>query len=111
MKSIVIITKLFNILTIGITQACILFVTGLFFLGSQENSNDLLEKLPEAFFSRFVAGAIIGIFGCIIMVVGNLLLNRFKPPNEKVRILRIVIFTFLLSIVTSLAGTSFFFFH
>ncbi|WP_111672320.1 hypothetical protein [Algoriphagus litoralis] len=109
MKSIVIITKLFNVLTVGISQACILFVTGLFFLGSQENFNDLLEKLPEAFFNRFFAGVIIGIFGCIILAVGNLLLNRFKPPHEKVRILRIVIFTFLLSIVTSVAGTSFFF--
>ena len=103
--------KKFNILAIGAIQICVFFVTGLFFLGSQENYIDLLEELPEAFFNRLAAGAIIGIFGSVFVAIGNWILNMIRPDNRKVRVLRSVVVTFSLSLVTSVIGTSWFFFR
>ena len=103
--------KAFNIVAIGALLIFILFVTGIFFLGSRETFNELLGNLPESFLARAAGGIMIGILGCVLLAGANLLLDNADPLNKKARIFRIVWLTLLLSSITSLVGTSFFFYH
>jgi hypothetical protein len=105
------VTRLFNIVTIFALLSFILFVTGFFFIGSQETFARQLEDLPEYFFKRAAAGIVISILGCVVIAVGNLLLGRGSQSNRKVRITRIVILTLVLGSITSLVGAGIFFFR
>jgi hypothetical protein len=102
--------RLFNIITIGALLTFIFFVTAFFFIGSQETFTRQLDELPKYFFGRTAGGVFIGILGCLIVATGNFFFDR-KRTDRRVRIFRIVLLTLLLSILTSVIGTGFFFYN
>ena len=106
-----IVTRAFNIIAIGSLQLLILFVTALFFLGSFETFEELRADMPRSFLNRTLGGVVIGVVGCSIVAAGNLILDRRKFADKRVALLRIVLLTFTLSVLTSILGSTFFFFH
>lgn len=105
------ITRLFNIITIGALLLFILFVTAFFFLGSQETFESQLNNLSKYFFSRVAGGMVIGLLGCVIIGVGNFLLVRKTETNRLHKVYRIVLLTLVLSTFTSIIGTTIFFYY
>lgn len=103
--------RLFNILTIGLLLTFILFVTGFFFIGSYEAFDKQLDNLPEYFLRRTVGGVVIGLLGCIVVGLGNLLIDKRKTPDKRRTIFRIMLWTMLLSVIISAIGTGIFLFH
>ena len=105
------VTRLFNIIAIGSLLTFIFFFTSFFFLGSIETFDRQVVELPEYFFKRSAAGVVIGILGCIVVAVGNFLFDKGQRSDKKARILRIILWTMLLSVITSVVGTAIFFYH
>ena len=110
-NSIKMMTRLFNTITIGVLLTFIFFVTAFFFIGSQETFARQLDELPKYFLGRTMGGVVIGILGCVVVAAGNLLFDRKKCADRRVRIFRIVLLTLLLSVLTSVIGTGMFFYH
>jgi len=106
-----IVTRAFNIIAIGSLQLLILFVTALFFLGSFETFEELRADMPRSFLNRTLGGVVIGVVGCSIVAAGNLILDRRKFADKRVALLRIVLLTSTLSVLTSILGSALFFFH
>lgn len=105
------VTRLFNIIAIGALLTFIFLVTSFFFLGSTETFDRQIAELPEYFFKRSAAGVVIGVPGCIVVIMGNLLFDKGQWADKKVRILRVILWTMLLSAITSVVGTAIFFYH
>ena len=104
------VTRLFNIITIGGLLTFILFVTACFFIGSQETFEVQLKKLPEYFFKRAAGGLVIGLLGCVIIGFGNFLLERKTQTNLR-KVYRILLLTLVLSTFFSIIGTAIFFYY
>lgn len=104
-------TRIFNLVTIATLLTFILFVTAFFFLGSKETFDKQSDELPRYFLGRTVVGAVLGIVGCIVVAMGNLLLDKGDQAGKRTRIFRVVLLTLLLSILTSVIGAGIFFFH
>jgi|LakMenEpi03Aug12_release.lakeMendotaPanAssembly.Ray.scaffolds.fasta_scaffold783076_2 hypothetical protein len=105
------VTRLFNIIAIGSLLTFIFVFTSFFFLGSIETFDRQVVELPEYFFKRSAAGVVIGVLGCIVVAVGNFLFDKGQRTDKKARILRIILWTMLLSVITSVVGTAIFFYH
>ena len=105
------VTRLFNIITIGALLTFIFFVTAFFFIGSQETFEVQLKDLPEYFFKRAAGGLVIGLLGCVIIGSGNFLLERKIQTNRLRKVYRILLLTLVLSTFSSIIGTAIFFYH
>jgi hypothetical protein len=84
-------------------------VTAFFFIGSEETYERLLLDLPLNFMKRTSVGIVLGLLGGVIIVLGNLLLDRGQKNNRKQRLIKVGLATFLLSVIASLIGTTVFF--
>jgi len=105
------ITRVFNIVTITALLSFELFVTGFFFIGSQETFDRQFDSLPEYFFRRTLGGIVIGILGCVFLVLGNLAWDKSNQAEKRNRISKMVLRTLLLSVLISIIGTGIFFYH
>ena len=89
----------------------ILLLTAFFFLGSQEDFLNQTDELGEYFVKRAIAGMSIGLLGCLIVVIGNFIFNAIIKKGERVNVLRIFLITLFVTSLSSIIGTSIFFFH
>lgn len=102
--------RFFNLITISALIVFILFMTAIFYIGSQETfERQVAEGAVTFFVARTFAGVVIGFLGCVIVLVGNLILDKKGGADRGKRIFQIVLLTVGLSLLSSLIGTIVFF--
>jgi uncharacterized membrane protein required for colicin V production len=105
------IQRIFNIISIGALSLLILSITGFFFIGSTETFDKQLMELPEYFLKRTAGGIVVGLLGCVIILIVNIFFNRMTTVADKPSLKRIALATLLFSVISSIIGTAIFFNH
>ncbi len=103
-------TRIFNLTSIAILLGFIVFVTAFLFLGTPETFAEQLTDSPEYFFKRAAGGFVIGLFGCMIIGSGNLLLRPNGQADRLRRTYNTIVLTLALSAICSIIGTAIFFY-
>ena len=96
--------RIFNAVIIALTVLIVFFITSYFYLGNKEtHDSDVSENGVSVFIARTLMGVILGFLGCVVVLLGNLILVR-RVPDKAQRIYRSIVIAAALSAAASVIG-------
>jgi hypothetical protein len=101
--------RLFNIFIILSSSLGVGLLTAVFFLGSEETYLQQTRDMPEYFVKRVGGGIAVGLFGCLLVIMGNLIFNARIEKAKRVSVLRLFLISLLASTISSAIGSVIFF--
>ena len=98
--------RILSSILIGLNSVIIFGLAAILFLGGQSEYEQIRQDLARNFIIRFSTFAVFGLPSIILIA---LLYMLFKP--DMINIKKTLLFALVAFIISSLAGTTFFFFH
>jgi len=103
MKTLNIISTLFISVITGLLSM-------IFYIGSLESKQKLIQQLPFSFLMRFCAFTILGFILIGVLILFNLGINKLKKnEREKINLYQLAKFGFITTIIFCFIGTFIFF--
>lgn len=102
--------KTLNLILIVFSFTLTGLFTSFFFIGSEFTYERQLQDLPNYFIRRLLGGISVGLLCCGILVLLNFILNK-TLKDDKVKLVKLFLFTLLTTSIASIIGTIVFFSH
>lgn len=102
--------RLFNTIIIVFASGILGFLSMVFFLGSQEQHQALVNELPSSFLIRFGSFSVVGILVIVILVLINWIISGLLQ-NHSVKLSKLFFTGSLSVIMACLIGCILFFIH